>query len=113
MRRQLTLLLLILLFLLLSLPASITAQETAPAKDGKPKLEIDPSDTPLVINGELNGQTAAFSGNMRLTITGGDVSELRLLPSDLRHSKHNSIVIDRSHITIPAGTALSDMFSKY
>ena len=108
MRRQLTLLLLILLFLLLSLPASITAQETAPAKDGKPKLEIDPSDTPLVINGELNGQTAAFSGNMRLTITGGDVSELRLLPSDLRHSKHNSIVIDRSHITIPAGTALSD-----
>lgn len=71
-------------------------------------LTVDPADTPLVITGLLDGQTTTFHGNVRLTVTGGDVNELQFLPSDLQHASDVSVIIDRSNITIPSGTSLSD-----
>lgn len=91
---------LVLLSLVLWIPSQVTAQELA--------LRVDPGDTPLVIRGTLDVQTTTFSGNVRLTVTGGDVNEVRLLPSDLRHTDVASVVIDRSNVTIPAGTSLSN-----
>jgi len=73
-----------------------------------PVIHIDASDTPLVIHGTLDGRTTAFSGNVRLTITGGDADELQLLPADLHHTNDAGMVIDRSNVTIPAGISLSD-----
>jgi len=78
------------------------------AAAGGPVLGVDTGDTPLVIHGTLDGQTTAFSGNVRLTVTGGDAQELRLLPTDLHHASDASVIIDRSDVTIPAGISLSD-----
>lgn len=64
-------------------------------------------DNPLIIPGSLDGKTSSFSGNVRLTVTGGDASDLRLLASDLQHESQPDLQIDRSSVTIPAGINLS------
>ena len=73
-----------------------------------PRLTVDKGDTPLVITGTLDKETTSFSGNVRLTVTGGEVKDLQVLASDLSNTNDASVVIDRSEITIPAGTSLSE-----
>lgn len=94
---------LLCLLLWLVVPA-VLAQETETAV---PTITVAPADTPLIIQGRLDGQTSSFSGSLRLTASGGDVAELRLLASDLQHSDQPERQIDRSQITISAGTGLS------
>jgi hypothetical protein len=78
------------------------------ARAAGPTLSVDPDDTPLVIRGTLAEKSATFSGNVRLTATGGDAETLQLLPSDLPHTTAPGVVIDRSQVAIPAGISLSD-----
>ncbi|NET44149.1 hypothetical protein [Okeania sp. SIO2B3] len=73
-----------------------------------PRLTVDEGDTPLVIKGTLDKDTTSFSGNVRLTVTGGEIKDLQLLPSDLNNTDDDSVVIDRSEIRIPTGISLSD-----
>ena len=72
-----------------------------------PHLTVDKGDNPLVIKGTLDKETASLSGNVRLTVTGGEIKDLQLLPSDLSNTDDASVVIDRSEIRIPTGTSLS------
>ena len=85
--------------LALWIPGQATAEE--------PVLTVAPGDNPLVIRGTLDGQTTAFGGNVRLTVTVSDVTELRFLPSDAHHVSDTSVVIDRSNVTVPSGISLS------
>ena len=72
-------------------------------------LTVDPADTPLRINGVLDGQANSFSGNVRLTATGGEAEQVRFLASDVRNVTKPEIVIDRSNVTtVPALIKLSD-----
>ncbi len=73
-----------------------------------PRLTVDKGDTPLVIKGTLDKETTSFSGNVRLTVIGGEIKDLQMLPSDLSNTNDASVVIDRSEITIPTGTSLSE-----
>jgi len=88
------------LSLALWIPDRVIAEE--------PVLTVAPGDSPLVIRGTLDGQTTAFSGNVRLTVTISDVTELRFLPSDVHHAGDTTVAIDRSNVTIPAGMGLSN-----
>jgi len=72
------------------------------------KLSVSPADNPLVIRGALDGSPGTFSGNIRLTVSGGDASELLLLAQDLQHGSDSEIKIERTHISIPAGVALTE-----
>lgn len=79
---------------------------TPPAHAAGVRLQADPKDNPLVIFGILDGQTTAFSGTIRLTAIGGDVSDLQLLASDLHvtstaTSANPNTIIGRSNISIP------------
>jgi hypothetical protein len=73
-----------------------------------PVLEVDPGDNPLAIYGKLDGQTTAFGGNVRLTVTGSDVKELLLLSSGMKRVGDDSVIIDRSNVTVPSGISLTD-----
>ena len=73
-----------------------------------PRLIVDKGDTPLIIKGTLDKETTSFSGNLRLTVMRGEIKDLQLLASDLSKINDASVVIDRSEITIPAGTSLSE-----
>ncbi|NET15919.1 MAG: hypothetical protein F6K08_25395 [Okeania sp. SIO1H6] len=73
-----------------------------------PRLTVDEGDTPLVIKGTLDKDTTSFSGNVRLTVTGGEIKDLQLLPSDLNNTDDDSVVIDRSEIRIPTGISLNN-----
>ena len=46
-----------------------------------PSLIVDKQDNPLIIKGTLNQETTSFSGNVRLTLTDGEVKDLQILPS--------------------------------
>jgi hypothetical protein len=92
-----------IILLLGSFVPSTTAQEIVSALI----LTVAAEDNPLVIRGRLDGQTNSFSGNVRLTVTGGDATDLRLLASDLQHDGQSTLRLDRSFITIPAGVNLS------
>ena len=72
-----------------------------------PRLTVDKGDNPLVIKGTLDKETTSFSGNVRLTLTDGEIKDLQMLASDLSKINDASVVIDRSEITIPTGTSLS------
>lgn len=72
-----------------------------------PSLIVDKQDNPLIIKGTLDQETTSFSGNVRLTLTDGEVKDLQILPSDLTKVNDDSIKIDRSQINIPTGTSLS------
>ncbi|MCX6033181.1 MAG: hypothetical protein NT169_28340 [Chloroflexi bacterium] len=79
------------------------------AQAAGPILTVDPADMPLRINGVLDGQTNSFSGNVRLTVTGGDADQVHFLASDLRHATKPESMIDRSSVTtVPALISLSD-----
>lgn len=78
-----------------------------PASAQHSTLQVDAADRPLVIRGVLAPTSTAFSGSVRLTATGKEPGELRLLPSNLSTSDDLKAVIDRSSVTIPAGTRLS------
>ncbi len=94
-----------ILTLLLSLSTLALAQGNG---DGpEPHLSVAPDDSPLVILGTLDGETSAFSGHVRLSVTGGDVTELRMLASDLVEKDSPSQLIERRYLSIPAGTSLS------
>ncbi len=70
-------------------------------------LSVDPTDSPLIIRGKLSGQTASFFGNIRLTASGLAATDLQLLAPDLQLDSDPSVIIDRSNISIPAGTNLN------
>ncbi|MEN6373489.1 MAG: hypothetical protein ABFD75_01745 [Smithella sp.] len=74
----------------------------------EPVLTVDPDDSPLVIHGKLDGQTTTFGGSVRLTVTGGDIKEVLLLASGVKQVGDDSVVIDRSNVTIPAGMSLTN-----
>lgn len=74
----------------------------------EPVLRVDPGDNPLAIHGKLDGQTTAFGGNVRLTVTGSDVKELLLLPSGVKGVGEDSVIIDRSNVTVPSGISLTN-----
>lgn len=96
-----------------------------PVRAADPTLQVDPMDNPLTISRMLTNSTTTFGGNIRLTAIGGDISNLRLLASDLQMmnnaclstpspqstptSQSASTMIDRSNISIPAGTLLKDI----
>lgn len=69
-------------------------------------LHIHAGDSPLVIKGILDKNTSTFSGYVRVTATGGDVGELLMQASDLKHKSVASVLIDRSNISIAPGTKL-------
>lgn len=95
----------VILTLLLFLPTQGYAQ---PNGDGpEPDLSVAPDDSPLIIQGTLDGETSAFSGHVRLSVTGGDVTQLRMLASDLVEKDSPSQLIERRYLSIPAGTSLS------
>ncbi len=71
-------------------------------------LSVDPADSPFQIQGLLDGQTTAFSGNVRLTVTGGDAPQVRFLASDLHHTTEPATIIDRSNIAVAANPTLSN-----
>ncbi|BDA76368.1 hypothetical protein CAL7716_105340 (plasmid) [Calothrix sp. PCC 7716] len=73
-----------------------------------PRLNVDANDTPFVIKGTLDKKTTSFASNVRLTATGGEIIDLQMLASDLTNAKDKNVVIDRSNITISAGTSLSE-----
>lgn len=96
-----------------------------PVHAAGPTLQVDPMDQPLTISRMLTNSTTTLGGDIRLTAIGGDISNLRLLASDL-HMMNDvcpstpspqststpqsaSTMIDRSNISIPAGTSLKDM----
>jgi hypothetical protein len=84
---------------------AVAAQAAGPVL----KVDVDPADTPLRINGVLDGQTNSISGNVRLTVTGGDAEQVHFLSSDMRHVTQPEIMIDRSSVsTVPALIKLSD-----
>ena len=72
-----------------------------------PRLISHKGYNPLVITGTLDQETTSFSGNLRLTVKGGDIKNLKLLSSDLKNND-GSEKIDSSNITIPDGISLSD-----
>ena len=76
-----------------------------PASADGPVINVDAGDDPLVIRGTLTGATGSFSGNVRITLTGGGTTALRLLPDDLSHDEDSAYDIDRTYITIPGGTS--------
>jgi hypothetical protein len=94
--------LIILLLLVTTFPAR--AQSPTPTRT----LTVAGEDNPLIIHGRLDGQTSSFSGNVRLTLAGGDTEELLLLSSALKHNGRSDWDIDRSNITIPPGVSLRD-----
>ncbi len=102
-RRQQYLFGALFIFLLFSISPAF-AQESAPPLS----LSVAERDNPLIIRGKLNGDTNSFSGNVRLTVAGGDVDALRLLASDLQLEGQPERQIDRSYVTIPDGTSLSE-----
>lgn len=95
-----TILFLFALFLPLSYMLVIA---TPPAHAAGVTLQADHMDNPLVISGILDGKTTTFSGVIRLTAIGGNVSGLQLLASDLKPPSPNPTpIIDRGNISIPA-----------
>ena len=86
----------------------VLATAMSPAAADPITLTVTPADSPLVIAGTFEGQPTTLSGKIRLTVHGGDVSEIQLLASDLENTKDPNIIIDRSKVSIPAGTALTD-----
>lgn len=89
-------------FFLLTLVSPTVAQNATPT------LTVATEDSPLIIQGRLDGQTSSFSGNIRLTVTGSDATDLLLLASDLAHDSQPAWHIDRSNVSIPNGVNLSN-----
>jgi hypothetical protein len=79
-----------------------------PAMADGPVINVDAGDDPLVIRGTLTGATGSFSGNVRITVTGGGTIDLRLLASDLTHGEDSTYEVDRSNISIPSGTSFTE-----
>ncbi|MFN8494696.1 MAG: hypothetical protein U0350_44250 [Caldilineaceae bacterium] len=79
-----------------------------PAQAAGLVLSVDPADSPLQIQGILDGQTTAFSGNVRLTVTGGDAPRIQFLASDLHHTTEPATIIERSNIAVASNLALSN-----
>jgi hypothetical protein len=71
------------------------------------KLQIQPEDSPLVIRGTVDQNTSTFNGYVRLTALDGDVGELQLQSSNLKHESKANIFIDRSNIVIAPNTKLA------
>ena len=92
--------------MLLSIPQTVIAAESD--DDPELDLQVDPKDKPLVIHDMLDDNTTSFSGNVRLTVTGGDAEELTLLADDLQQAEDENVKIDRTHVTIDAGISLSE-----
>ncbi len=81
------------------LSAPVAAQEVV-------RIEVDPADTPLTIQGWV-GEENAFVGNLRLTAVGGDVETFTFLTSDLELAGGEEI-IGRQQITLSGSTALAE-----
>jgi hypothetical protein len=89
-------------------PTPPAESNECPADGKAPQLSVDLADCPLVINDTLREGISSFTRNVRLTATGGDDQELRLLAPDLQAGSNADKRIDRSNITIPAGTELDE-----
>jgi len=94
------LLLIISLITLIFNSSAVFAQES-------PHITVEQRDNPLIITGTWDAETTSFSGNVRLTLTEGEIKDLQLLSSELTNID-NSEKIDRSNITIPTGISLSE-----
>jgi hypothetical protein len=81
---------------------------TSPVAADGPVINVDEGDDPLVIRGILTGATGSFSGNVRITVTGGGTTDLRLLATDLTHNEDSTYDIDRTNISIPGGTSFTE-----
>jgi hypothetical protein len=87
----------------------------SPATENQRQLVVASGDNPLVIRGQLDGNSTAFSGNVRLTVimvegiteVGSEIVPLRFLPDDLEHTMNAAHNLNRTNITIPVGTTLT------
>ncbi len=86
------------LMILLVCPAPVLAQT-------KVGIQVDTGDKPLQIKGWL-GSENAFTGNMRLTASGGNVPAFTFLPSDLKR-KEGDEVIGRQQVELVEKPSLS------
>ena len=86
------------LLILLVCPASALAQT-------KVGIQVDAGDKPLQIKGWL-GSENAFTGNMRLTASGGNLAAFTFLPSDLKR-KEGDEVIGRQQVELVGKPPLS------
>ncbi|MEP0885144.1 hypothetical protein NDI49_26695 [Trichocoleus sp. ST-U3] len=86
------------LLILLVCPAPTLAQT-------KVGIQVDAGDKPLQIKGWL-GSENAFTGNMRLTASGGNVAGFTFLPSDLKR-KEGDEVIGRQQVELVGKPPLS------
>lgn len=86
------------LLILLVCPAPALAQT-------KVGIQVDAGDKPLQIKGWL-GSENAFTGNMRLTASGGNVAAFTFLPSDLKR-KEGDEVIGRQQVELVGKPPLS------
>lgn len=84
--------------ILLACPAPALAQT-------KVGIQVDAGDKPLQIKGWL-GSENAFTGNMRLTASGGNVAGFTFLPSDLKR-KEGDEVIGRQQVELVGKPPLS------
>jgi hypothetical protein len=78
-----------------------------PGGAARGELTVDPADRSLVLRGTLLESQAAFSGNVRLTAVGADLPALQILASDLVDPKRPDAPLERSCVSIPAGTTLT------
>lgn len=86
------------MLILLVCPAPTLAQT-------KVGIQVDAGDKPLQIKGWL-GSENAFTGNMRLTASGGNVAAFTFLPSDLKR-KEGDEVIGRQQVELVGKPPLS------
>lgn len=91
------------LLILLVCPAPVLAQT-------KVEVQVDAGDKPLQIKGWL-GSENAFTGNMRLTASGGNVAAFTFLPSDLKR-KEGDEVIGRQQVKLVEKPSLSAQVPK-
>jgi hypothetical protein len=89
------------ILLFVGLIASTTCAQEVGVKD-------DLGGGPLEITSIIDAKTLSLSRNIRLTAVGTDIKDLQLLPSDLAPAVTGQLSIDRSNVSIPAGTNLSD-----
>jgi hypothetical protein len=91
-------------WLVLILALAVLMSGSALAQGGV-RIEVDPNDTPLNIVGWLD-EANSFTGNLRLTARGGNVTAFTFLPSDLKREGSDE-VIGRQNVTLVGDAALT------
>ncbi len=89
--------------LLIVFPAAASTNQTLSTDL---ELVVESADTPLVIHEILRDGVDSASGNVQLTVKGGDIEQLRLLASDLTHARDPNKNIARTHVSIANGIGL-------